>query len=86
MPFLFSKVVNRDLSVAVLQWFSNTVKKEKESGGKRRTGNKGKGPKGPFTRERPKDINGLYVLEGLAASGLRSIRYAQEVRHICTFS
>jgi tRNA (guanine26-N2/guanine27-N2)-dimethyltransferase len=60
---------NRDLSICVLNTFFNILKEEKQ--------HKEENPKKrEKAREKP---NKIKILEALAATGLRSIRYAQEV-------
>ena len=69
-----AQVVNRDLSVAVLSYFSEQRAAELAANGasKKRSTRGGV----PYTNTHR---NGLNILEGLAASGLRSIRYAKEI-------
>lgn len=69
-----AQVVNRDISIAVLKWFIETRKKEADTF-------KAKSRAGPLPKGTPvkKDLKGVKVLEGLAASGLRALRYAQEI-------
>ena len=79
------QVVNRDLSVAVLKQFSKMRREELQSGKLKIRPVKQKGPKAPGTmlnaEEEKKSPEDIRILEGLAASGLRAIRYALEVRH-----
>ena len=61
-----AQVVNRDLSIAVINYFNSVRKNEVVRKKRGKTGQQdGK--------------EGLRILEGLAASGLRSIRYAKEI-------
>lgn len=65
-----AQVINRDLSIAVLRYFSElrSTEKPKPSRAAVRAGTA------------PKQARaGISILEGLAASGLRAIRYAQEI-------
>jgi tRNA (guanine26-N2/guanine27-N2)-dimethyltransferase len=70
-----AQVVNRDLSVAVLSHFSalRAAAEAAAAGGGKRRAAAGAPPRDPALGP------GLRVLEGLAASGLRAIRYALEV-------
>ena len=75
-----AQVVNRDLSIAVLNYFAQQRRLEADSAKKRpsRGGVKS-------TNTAPASFsnrNGIHVLEGLAASGLRAIRYAKEIDDI----
>ena len=79
----YMQVVNRDLSVAVLKQFSKMRREEIQNGKLKIRPVKQKGPEIPGsvldaegTKKNPEDIR---ILEGLAASGLRAIRYALEV-------
>lgn len=69
-----AQVVNRDLSIAVINYFSK-VKQEEEANRKRSRRNSSSAP-------RRSGSTGLHILEGLAASGLRSIRYAKEIEGV----
>ncbi|PRW58454.1 tRNA (guanine(26)-N(2))-dimethyltransferase 2 [Chlorella sorokiniana] len=79
-----AQVVNRDMSLSVLKYFIAQREKEIESGAAKKAFQKaanqgvGKaaGAKAPVAGE------GVRVLEGLAASGLRAIRYAKEVEGV----
>lgn len=76
------QVVNRDLSVAVLKQFSKMRREEIQSGKLKIRPVKPKGPKLPVSdpnSEDNKNPEHIRILEGLAASGLRAIRYALEV-------
>ena len=76
------QVVNRDLSVAVLKQFSKLRREEIQSGKLKIRPVKQKGPKLPVSdpsSEENKNSDNIRILEGLAASGLRAIRYALEV-------
>jgi tRNA (guanine26-N2/guanine27-N2)-dimethyltransferase len=64
-------VVNRDLSIAVLTHFQ-----EQRSAGQPHEG--GRKARGAAARSN----RGLHILEGLAASGLRSVRYALELPNV----
>ncbi len=74
-----AQVVNRDLSIAVLSYFSQQRTEElaKNGGG---SYSKKRATRGgvPFNNQH----DGLHILEGLAASGLRSIRYAKEIEGV----
>jgi tRNA (guanine26-N2/guanine27-N2)-dimethyltransferase len=63
-----AQVVNRDLSIAVINYFQ-TVRSEDDINMSR----------GQRKKVRTAADGGLRVLEGLAATGLRSIRYAREI-------
>lgn len=65
-----AQVVNRDLSVTVLRYFCDLLQEEAKAGGNRNARDLAK------ARE---EAGGLHVLEGLAASGLRAVRYAKEI-------
>ncbi|KAK9861145.1 hypothetical protein WJX84_002997 [Apatococcus fuscideae] len=71
-----AQVVNRDLSVLVLQQFQQV---RKEEGTLKAPGRKFKAKVAQQAEAQP---DGLRVLEGLAASGLRSFRYALEVEGV----
>lgn len=73
------QVVNRDLSVAVLLWYAGKRREEQLTRVRQKQAFKPNHVFGPHQRKRPEDLDGLYVLEGLSASGLRAIRYALEV-------
>lgn len=73
-----AQVVNRDISIAVLRWFSQSKAKEPPKRNKRKAGCTGivQLPEGtPFK----KGLKGISILEAMAASGLRAIRYAKEI-------
>lgn len=78
------QVVNRDLSVAVLKQFSKMRREEIQSRKLKIRPVKQKGLKlpasDPSVEEDKKNPEDIRILEGLAASGLRAIRYALEVR------
>ena len=80
------QVINRDLSIAVLRQFIKVRQQDMDSGKlKVRRVSKPGGPKcldPEALAERAADTTGIRILEGLAASGLRSIRYALEVSHL----
>lgn len=63
---------NRDLSISVISAFHK--KKSAEKNAKKNGTNKGSEANQPSERE-----NGLFILEALSATGLRSIRYAKEI-------
>ena len=64
------QVINRDMSIAVLRYFVKQRQQEAEDGtASRRAKRKGGGGA----------QGGIRVLEAMAASGLRAIRYAKEV-------
>ncbi|CAD7944173.1 unnamed protein product [Amoebophrya sp. A25] len=66
-----AQVYNRDLSVVVLSAFSVMRRAEEETREKQRIKQK----KNPL----PENYQGMAILEALAASGLRSVRYWKEV-------
>lgn len=66
-----AQVVNRDLSIAVINYFEK-IRKTENIKPSRLQRNRGL----------PNIDEGLRILEGLAASGLRSIRYAKEVNNV----
>ena len=73
-----AQVVNRDLSIAVLTYFESRRREEgkaKARGGKMDA-------KGPAHGKGRNTKKGLHILEGLSASGLRSIRYALEIPNV----
>lgn len=75
------QVLNRDLSIQVIKLYSETVRQEKMAKlEKRRARNKDKTdtPSGS-TDPIVDDIAGITILDALAASGLRSIRYLKEI-------
>lgn len=78
-----AQVINRDMSLSVIKYFIAQREKEIESGEARkmfqRVRNAGlvKASIGP-----PQAGAGIRVLEGLAASGLRAIRYATELEGV----
>lgn len=69
-----AQVVNRDLSIVVLNYFSHQLQAEaaQEDAQRKRPSRKG-------IRSTTAPREGLHILEGLAASGLRSVRYAKEI-------
>ena len=71
------QVVNRDISIAVLNHFA-AVRQEELAAGKAKRPNK-KGVPVKAAEGQAPELDGMRLLEGLAASGLRSIRYASEV-------
>lgn len=75
------QVVNRDLSVAVLKQFSKLRREELASGKlKPKAAKSGIARKADLLAEANKhDPKDLRILEGLAATGLRALRYALEV-------
>ena len=76
------QVVNRDLSIAILRQFIK-LRKAELAEGKLKLKSHRKGaprPSGNGAAEAPTDPSKVRILEGLAASGLRAIRYALEVR------
>lgn len=86
-PTLFTmvQVVNRDLSIAVLRQFVRIRGEEVASGQLKVRGFRNGAPKclDPeiLAEKNASDPLRVRVLEGLAASGLRAIRYALEVSH-----
>ncbi|CAL5223126.1 g5591 [Coccomyxa viridis] len=86
-----AQVINRDLSVAVLRYFVKQRREEIENGTLKAPRQKrtpaeaiqlkeAGGAEGPV--QRPKLDENIRILEGLAASGLRSIRYALEIEGV----
>ena len=73
------QVINRDLSVAVLQHLATHHQAELKAGRLKRLHSKKGVPPRPAGSSRLSPVDGISVLEGLAATGLRSIRYALEV-------
>lgn len=75
------QVINRDMSIAVLRYFVQQREAELASGKlkKYQFTKKGGIMRTPTAPESEEKIPGLRVFEGLAASGLRSLRYAMEV-------
>ncbi len=70
---------NRDMSIAVIQVFEQILHEEHISRIKKRS------EKGKATFDEEKinsDRKGVNILEGLSASGLRSIRYAKELSYV----
>ncbi|KAL4430759.1 hypothetical protein ABPG75_006015 [Micractinium tetrahymenae] len=78
-----AQVINRDMSLSVLKYFIAQREKEIESGEARKRFSKAQnaGATAPGARP-PKAAEGVRVLEGLAASGLRAMRYATEVEGV----
>ena len=77
-----AQVVNRDLSIAILRQFIKARKAELADGKLKLKSNKRGAPRNTAeaaTRDAA-DGGKVQILEGLAASGLRAIRYALEVR------
>jgi len=76
-------VVNRDLSVACLKQFVKARREEVASGRLKPRANKNGAPRcldpEVAAERRASDPEQIRILEGLAASGLRAIRYALEV-------
>lgn len=66
-----AQVVNRDLSIAVINYFWKVKSTEKV-----------KVKRGAKVEPPASQQKGIKILEGLAASGLRSIRYAKEIDHV----
>ncbi|GMH35110.1 hypothetical protein BSKO_02978 [Bryopsis sp. KO-2023] len=82
-----AQVTNRDLSVAVLKYFVKQRQKEIDDGtlkAKRRLPS-GKGAPPSNYIFNPEEITGAKIFEGLAASGLRSLRYSLEVPGVEAF-
>ena len=71
-------MVNRDISIAVLNHFAAVRRQELQDGTLKRSAIK-KGAAVRAADGQAPELDGLRLLEGLAASGLRSIRYAAEV-------
>ena len=78
------KVINRDISVAVLRQLVKIRREELESGKMKARAIKSNAPKcldaTALADRLASDRKDITILEGLAASGLRAIRYALEVR------
>mmetsp|Transcript_46901 Transcript_46901/g.100422 ORF Transcript_46901/g.100422 Transcript_46901/m.100422 type:complete len:608 (-) Transcript_46901:24-1847(-) len=74
-----AQVFNRDLSVLVLSVFGRLRSKELEEAQERRRQKAAKAEKAPSSSSRPAPPLGLVVFEALAATGIRSIRYAKEL-------
>ena len=70
-------MVNRDISIAVLNHFAAVQQQELQAGKSKRGSKKGVPVRAPDGQA--PELEGMRLLEGLAASGLRSIRYAAEV-------
>ena len=81
---LLMKVINRDISVAVLRQLVKIRREELESGKMKARAIKSNAPKcldaTALADRLASDRKDITILEGLAASGLRAIRYALEVR------
>ncbi|CAD7703013.1 unnamed protein product [Ostreobium quekettii] len=80
-----AQVINRDLSIAVLKYFAEQREAEIASGklnlNKRKRLDKQRQAV-PISPPVEDTVKGLKVLEGLAASGLRAVRYALEVPQV----
>lgn len=78
-----AQVINRDMSMSVLKYFIAQREKEIESGEARKRFNKAQnaGAAAPGAKP-PRAGEGVRVLEGLAASGLRAMRYATELEGV----
>ena len=78
------KVINRDISVAVLRQLVRIRREELASGKLKARAIKSNAPKcldaTALAERLASDRKDITILEGLAASGLRAIRYALEVR------
>ncbi|KAL6773730.1 hypothetical protein ACKKBG_A22240 [Auxenochlorella protothecoides x Auxenochlorella symbiontica] len=74
-----AQVINRDLSIAVLRYFAALRATEPAPTGRAAHRARRASPTNAAEVSTPPTRPGLTVLEGLAASGLRAIRYAQEV-------
>ena len=87
-----SKVVNRDLSIAVLRVFAARLAAEAEAGKKSKHARRPKSKKDGEAADPadapppppPPPPGRLRVLEGLAATGLRAIRYATEIEAVAS--
>ena len=75
---LWVQVTNRDLSVAVLRHFVEVRSRELAQGKQKPKRHQKAGAPVPVPGQQ--SGKGVRVLEGLAASGLRAVRYALEVR------
>jgi len=76
-----AQVINRDLSVAALRYFV-ALRGREAAEGKRKPGRPRKAG-APAPAPGQQGGRGVRVLEGLAASGLRALRYALEARAPC---
>ncbi|KAL3144470.1 hypothetical protein ABBQ32_004211 [Trebouxia sp. C0010 RCD-2024] len=74
-----AQVVNRDISIAVLRYFVKQRQLEAQKGTAAKSKNRVKGGVTAKVATEEDKVDGIKILEGLAASGLRSIRYALEV-------
>ncbi|QDZ20129.1 N2,N2-dimethylguanosine tRNA methyltransferase [Chloropicon primus] len=82
-----AQVVNRDISIAVIKTFAKKRQEELENNAKhmRTRAAKGKGRKGKGKGRKSDGVKvapGLDILEAMAASGLRALRYALEIPEI----
>lgn len=77
-----AQVVNRDLSIAVLSYFSQQRASELAAHGGGNSRNKKRATRGGVQYTGNNQRDGLHILEGLAASGLRSIRYVKEIEGV----
>lgn len=73
------QVLNRDLSVQVIRLFSETLQKERDArvADKLARFERDGGERAPFPA-----VQGITVLDALAASGLRSVRYLKEIPNV----
>lgn len=77
------QVLNRDLSIAVISYFSKLRAKERaEKAERKRLRAEEEAQKNPEAEKRAPFVErtGIKIFEALSATGLRSIRYFQEVR------
>lgn len=74
-----AQVVNRDISIAVLRYFVKQRQLEEQNGTAAKSRTRVKGAVMANAATDADKVDGIKILEGLAASGLRSIRYALEV-------
>ncbi|KAA0202582.1 hypothetical protein HAZT_HAZT008962 [Hyalella azteca] len=75
---------NRDMSITILRLFASQYMLERRNSHKKNNSNNSQGIEEPGNLSGVPELgvvnaNGLRILEALAASGLRSIRYAKEV-------
>ncbi|KAL0019904.1 hypothetical protein WJX77_005074 [Trebouxia sp. C0004] len=74
-----AQAINRDISIAVLRYFVKQRQLEEQNGTAAKSRTRVKGAVMANTVIDADKVDGIKILEGLAASGLRSIRYALEV-------
>ncbi|KAK9806734.1 hypothetical protein WJX72_000916 [[Myrmecia] bisecta] len=77
-----AQIINRDISIAVLRYFVKQRAEEIKSGKLKRPRQRGGPTPGAADKAEAKDPGSIHILEGLAASGLRSLRYAMEIQGV----